>query len=145
MNKILTGSRLFFDGIEGFNPKDTDCIQFVESKDVNFIFRKRSFDRTDGTDTFYVVKQDKKHYLRWAAKFAYGSTLGQFLTPEFCHEMGITIDDLPMLTSLCERLDDRHRYLKIIFDAYIENGAMELKEHQRLMAYEEYKKERSLK
>jgi hypothetical protein len=142
MEKIITGSRAFFDGMEGFTPHDTDAIKIVDEKDVNFLFRRRLYDREDGCDTFYVVRQPKQQYLRWAAKFASGATLGQFLTPEFCREFGITVSDLEHLRPMTERIDKRHKYLTIIYDAYIANKNMSLTDEQRQAAYEEYQKER---
>lgn len=142
MTKIITGSRAFFEGMEGFNPHDTDAIQIVNERDVNFLFRRQMYDHEDGCDTFYCVRQPKEVYLRWAVKFASGSTIGQFLTPDFCKEFGITIEDLKQLHPLVERLDNRHKYLAIIYEAYMKNGSMTLTSDQRMEAYEEYKRER---
>ena len=58
-----------------------------------------------------------------------------------CEEMGITINDLADLAPLCERLDYRHEYLKIIYNAYLANGNMTMTDEQRREAFEEYKKE----
>ena len=143
MEKITTGSEVFFGGIEGFTPHDHDAIQIVEAKDVNFLFRRQMYDHTDDTDTFYVVRQPKEHYIRWAVKFATGNILGQFLTPAFCEAFGITVDDLPKLQPLCDRLDARHRYQIIIYNAYIANGSMTLTAEQRQAAYEEYRQARN--
>ena len=94
MEKIVTGSELFFSGIEGFEPHDHDRIQIMEADDVNFLFKRRMFDRKDNTDTFYIVRQPKDVYIKWAVKFASGTTLGMFLTTKFCEVFGITIDEL---------------------------------------------------
>ena len=142
MEKIITGSSVFFTDIEGFVPHDTDAIKIVEADSVNFLFRRRMYDKEDGTDTFYVVRQPKETYIRWAAKFASGLTLGQFLTPEFCREFGITIEDLKQLEPMKERLDKRHKYLAIIYDSYIENGSMTLTDEQRRNAYQVYQEQR---
>ena len=143
MEKIITGSEFFFSGIEGFTPQDHDRIQIMEADDVNFLFKRRMFDHKDGTDTFYIVRQPKEEYIRWAVKFASGTTLGMFLTPAFCEVFGITVADLVKLKPLRDRLDRRHHYQAIIYDAYIENGSMALTDQQRQAAFEEYKKERS--
>lgn len=144
MAKIITGSRAFFDGMEGFTPHDTDAIQIVSERDVNFLFRRSMYDHKDDCDTFYCVRQPKEQYLRWAARFASGSTLGQFLTPDFCQEFGITVDDLKQLQPMVERLDKRHKYIAIIYNAYIDNGSMTMTDKQRYAAFEEYKQERGL-
>lgn len=36
------------------------------------------------------------------------------------------------------RLDERHRYEKTIYNAYIENGSFYLTDEQRRKAYDEY-------
>lgn len=143
MEKIITGSEVFFSGMEGFTPHDRDTIQIVDAKDVDFLFRRQKFDMEDSTDTFYVVLQPKERYIRWAAKFAKGETLGQFLTPEFCKVFGITVNDLPKLKPLYDRIGYRHLYQKMIYDDYLENGSMTLTDEQRIDAYNEYKKERN--
>lgn len=144
MEKIITGSRAFFEGMEGFSPHDTDAIQIVSKHDVNFLFRRHMYDHEDGCDTFYCVRQPKEQYLQWAARFASGSTLGQFLTPGFCQEFGITVEDLEQLRPMTERLDRRHKYLAIIYNAYITNGSMTLTDEQRQEAFAEYLKERGI-
>ena len=68
--------------------------------------------------------------------------IGKFLIPEFNNEIGFTIEHLKQLVPLIEKLDDKHKYEKIIFDSYIENNSFTLTEEQRLKAYEEYKKYR---
>ena len=42
------------------------------------------------------------------------------------------------------RLDPKHQYEKVIFDAYLENKKFELTPEQRLQAYEIYKKSRNI-
>ncbi len=71
--------------------------------------------------------------------------LGKFLVPEFNSEIGFTIEHLKQLEPLVEKLDDKHKYEKIIYDAYIENNKFELTKAQRDEAYLEYKKARILK
>lgn len=144
MEKIITGSEVFFSGIEGFTPHDHDAIQIVDARDVNFLFRRQMFDHSDNTDTFYVVMQPKEAYIKWAAKFAIGTTLGQFLTPAFCEVFGITVADLVKLKPLRDRLDRRHHYQAIIYDAYLENGSMTLTDEQRTAAYTDYLQSRGL-
>ncbi len=70
--------------------------------------------------------------------------LGKFLVPGFVQEIGFTIEHLKALKPLAEKLDERHRYEKVIYDSYIENGSFELTEEQRSKAYEQYKLARGL-
>ena len=64
---------------------------------------------------------------------------GKFLVPEFCKEIGSTVEDLPKLAPLISNLDTKHEYEKIIFDSYIQNGDFVLTQEQRDKAYESYK------
>lgn len=70
--------------------------------------------------------------------------IGKFLVPEFVQEIGFTIEHLKKLKPLAEKLDGRHKYEKVIYDAYIENGAFKLTEEQRSKAYEQYKLARGI-
>ena len=64
--------------------------------------------------------------------------VGKFLIPEFCREIGFTIEDLPKVRPLIDALDPRHRYEEIIYDSYMENGSFTLTEEQRMRAYKAY-------
>lgn len=67
----------------------------------------------------------------------------KFLSPEFAEYLNMNIDDLKKLNKLSERMDDKHYYLKMIFDYYIENNGFFLTNEQREAAYKEYKSKRS--
>ena len=64
----------------------------------------------------------------------------KFLTPEFNEAIGFTIKDLPKVKPLIDKLDEKHLYAKIIYEAYLENGSFTLTQEQRDKAYEEYKR-----
>ena len=70
--------------------------------------------------------------------------VGKFLVPEFCTAIGFTIEDLPKLAPLVERLDDKHMYEKVIYESYLENHAFELTIEQRDRAYSMYRESRNL-
>ena len=70
--------------------------------------------------------------------------IGKFLVPEFCAEIGFTIEDLPRLEPLLAKLDEKHKYEEIIYNAYIENNAFVLTDEQRAAAYESYKVSRGI-
>ena len=141
--KILTGSRAFFAGMEGFNPHDTDYAILVNKEDVNYLFKSYRADRVKHECHFFYVRNPKERLLPWIVKHAIPMTLCSFLVPEFCQQFGITVSDLEILRPLRDRMDRRHSYLVVIYDAYIENGSMALTDQQRQAAFEEYKKERS--
>ena len=65
-------------------------------------------------------------------------SVGKWLVPEFCEEVGFGVDDLPKLQPLIDCLDERHMYEKIIYEAYLENKSFTLTDEQRKKAYELY-------
>lgn len=69
--------------------------------------------------------------------------VGKFLVPEFCEAIGFTIEDLKIFKNLVNQLDDAHSYEKIIYDAYLKNGKLELTDEQLNRAYKEYKIKRN--
>ena len=90
-----------------------------------------------------MKKHDSKEdYIDWALKSNIGMVIGKFLVPEFCTEIGFTIEDLPRLAPLLDRLDDGHKYEEIIYHSYLENGSFTLTDEQRDRAYQSYKESR---
>lgn len=70
--------------------------------------------------------------------------IGKFLVPEFNEYINFTINDLKVFEDSIDKLDDRHKYQKIIYDAYIENNSFTITDQQIEKAYQEYKKYREL-
>ena len=139
MAKILMGSTYFFSCYEGFKGKDIDEIEIIETN--AFKYSRQLTGR--GKCLFQLRKQNSKDdYINYALQSSLGMIVGKFLIPEFCEEIGMTIDDLPKLRPLIEKLDDGHKYEEIIFNAYIENGAFILTDEQRLKAYNSYRESR---
>ena len=68
--------------------------------------------------------------------------IGKFLIPEVANEIGFTISDLKKLEPLVNQLDDKHKYEKVIFYAYLENNEFSLTGEQLTKAYLEYRKYR---
>ena len=66
--------------------------------------------------------------------------IGKFLVPEVAKYLGFTISHLKKLTPVVEKLDNKHKYEKIIFDSYLENNGFYLTQEQRDDAYIEYRK-----
>ena len=54
----------------------------------------------------------------------------------------LLIEDLKLFEDSFKRIDDKHKYEKVIYDAYIENGDFVLTEEQRNKAYQLYKEKR---
>ena len=143
MIEIQAGSRAFFSGMEGFTPHDNDVVVIENSAGNGYLFHRSIPNIAEQKDVYHVVKQNKERLMNWELKHSSPMVLGRYLLPAFCEEFGITVSDLETLRPLRDRMDRRHSYLVVIYDAYIENGSMTLTDQQRQAAFVEYKKERS--
>lgn len=135
--KYYTGSRAFFDSMEGFTPHDTDYVEFDTNLSCNHII-------CDKQETTFIWKYNKAddiiNYI--LNKKVYHNDVCLLLIPNIIKEVGMTFDKLPQLKPLIDKLDDRHKYIEVIYNAYLENGKFELTKEQLNSAYEEYKRER---
>ena len=139
MNKILIGSQYFFSCYEDFQGKDVDELEIIETNDFSQVRQITG----RGKCLFQLKRHpSKEDYINWALKSNIGMVIGKFLIPEFCTEIGFTIEDLPRMAPLLDKLDDKHKYEKIIYDSYIENGSFTLTNKQRVRAYKSYKESR---
>lgn len=130
---ILVGSSYFFSCYPEFTPKDQDWVELVkdpkEFKNVMQISGK-----------FCLLLM----FVEYTLANDPAMMLGKFLVPEVCEKIGFGIEDLKKLEPVSFRLDPKHQYEKVIFDAYLENKKFELTPEQRLQAYEIYKKARNI-
>lgn len=134
------GSRYFFEGYPDFNPHDTDTITLV---DPNPNFKRMMIIRGKGKDDYFFVRKPKEEMIQDALNSKLAMVFCKFLIPEFNQEIGFTIEDLPKLKPLVDRVDEKHIYARMIFDFYLENGSFILTQEQRDAAYKEYKRLRS--
>lgn len=141
--EIPCGSQVFFSDIPDYTNTDVDVVILVNPEDVDFIFKRCLHNSENGRDEIYIVMQDKDELIHFESLHGQAMSLGHYLLPDFCSEFGITIEDLrTKLGTMRDRLDYRHKYLGIIYDAYLENNSMTLTDQQRQAAFNEYKKER---
>ena len=139
MAKFLMGSQYFFSCYDDFKGKDIDEIEIIETNEFAQVRQITG----QGKCLFQLKKhRSKEDYINWALESQIGMVIGKFLIPEFCKAIGFTIEDLPLLRVLINRLDDKHRYEAIIYDSYIENGSFTLSDEQRARAYKSYKESR---
>lgn len=139
MNKHLMGSRYFFSVYDDFVGKDRDEIQVIETEDFLHIRQITGLSKC----LFQVRKKPSvDEYIKWDVESNVPMSVGKYLIPEFCAEIGFTIADLPKVKSLVDRLDPKHRYEEIIYNSYIENGSFMLTDEQRFRAYKSYKESR---
>lgn len=137
----FTGSRAFFDGMEGFEPHDTDLLAFNPSLACPGM---RS-DSGEKSTLFQWKSDDKEELISFMLKWPEPAhRVCLFLVPDIAQRIGLSIEDLPRLKPLVDRLDAKHRYLADIYEAYIENKEFILTESQKTKAFKTYKDERKL-
>ena len=134
---ILVGSNYFFSKFPDFKSKDKDIIALQNCRlPVPCLNMKK-----DGEDVFFYSKMTKEEWIENTNLVP--MKVGKFLVPEFCEAIGFTIEDLKIFKNLVNQLDDAHSYEKIIYDAYLKNGKLELTDEQLNRAYKEYKIKRN--
>ena len=136
---MIVGSRAFFEGLEGFTPKDKDILELVDNptgfKDVRqFKFKDKC--------VFQWRRMPIEEFIEVTLKRGFPMEIGKFLVPEFALTLGLTIDLLKKLQPMVDNLDEAHKYEKIIYESYLSNGSFDLSEEQRKKSYVEYLKYR---
>lgn len=137
--RFLVGSRAFFAGLDGFQSKDRDYLELVDEPH-GFDYRRERSQR--GTCLFEYKREPARQMIERALQNGGAIQLGKFLVPEVASAIGLTIDDLQQLAPLVERLDNKHKYQAVIFNAYLANGSFTLTDEQRQEAYVAYTKAR---
>ena len=64
--------------------------------------------------------------------------IGKFLVPEVAQAIGATVEDILPLESLLPKLDAKHQYEAVIFEAIKTNGTFTLTDRQRQEAFRQY-------
>ena len=119
---ITIGSRAFFEGMEGFHPKDTDLL-ILQAKPSGYRYVKQI--HMSGRCIYYWRLMAGVEYIDYALQKG---------------PVGISVSDLQRLHPLIDRLDRAHHYEQVIFESYIANGSFSLSTGQRCAAFAEYKK-----
>lgn len=137
-NKILTGSSVFFKDYLDFNPTDTDYIILIENPTCfkNLIHFKSKMKKED---IFVWRKMCVDEFIQVTYEYDLPMSICKFLTPEFNKQIGFTIDRLPELQGLVDKLEGKHSYLRIIYESYLANNDFVLTDEQRDVAYALYK------
>lgn len=139
MKTFLIGSKAFFSGFDDFVPVDTDILIFDDEPDYEI-----STSYMDG-NTHYVrwdARMSKREIINFHKYLYTGRYIQKFLVPKVAEYFNLTIEELQEMENLIENLDDQHTYIKVVYDAYIENDGFFLTDEQLEAAYEEYKKVR---
>jgi hypothetical protein len=131
--RFRVGSSYFFG--EGH---DIDEVEFEEHPKLykNVMqFRKRDKTRC----LFKWRKMSPDEFVEYTLNSKLPMEIGKFLVPEVAEYLGFTMEHLKRLAPVVDRLDGKHKYERIIYEAYMENGAMFLTPEQRDLAYAVYK------
>lgn len=139
MDKIIVGSRAFFSGMEGFKSKDRDFLELVDEP-KGFEWRQEMSLR--GVDTFRYRKESPAQMVQRTINAGDPLLIGKFLVPEVAEAIGATVADILPLEQLLPQLDDKHRYVALIFDAVKENNSFTLTAEQRATAFAAYQEAR---
>lgn len=137
---ILVGSTYFFKNYEDFKSKDIDKLILVDNPNSFYYSRQIT---TSNSCLFEWRRMSPRRFINHTLKFNNGMELGKFLVPEFVREIGFTIDDLKELKPVLKNLDDKHKYLEVIYNAYLINNDFVLTKEQRDIAYNVYKEARN--
>lgn len=137
--RILVGSRAFFSGIDGFQSKDRDYLELVENP-TEFEWRQELSLR--GVCTFRYRKETPAEMVRRTLDSGDALLVGKFLVPEVAQAIGATVADILPLETLLPKLDEKHKYVAVIFEAVKRNGSFEMTDEQRAAVYEAYRQAR---
>lgn len=137
--RILVGSRAFFGSIDGFQSKDTDYLELVDETN-GFQWRRECSAR--GLCVFQYKRESAARMVRRTLDHGDALLVGKFLVPEVAQAIGATVADILPLETLLPKLDEKHKYVAVIFEAVRLNGSFELTDEQRAAAYEAYRKAR---
>lgn len=136
---MLVGSNVFFKDIKGFNSKDTDILELVDNPtDFKYLRQFRFKDKC----VFQWRNMPVDEFIDAELLMNVPMSVCKFLCPEFIKLKGLTIEHLKRLQPLVDKMDEKHMYLKTIYDSYIANNDFTLTEQQLNDAYKMYLKYR---
>ena len=136
---MLVGSNVFFKDIEGFTSKDIDILEFVDNPTDFKNVRQFKFPHKC---VFQWRKMSVNELIDITLFRNFPMEIGKFLVPEFIKEFKLSIDDLKRLEPIIAKLDDKHKYEEVIYNAYLENNDFVLTDEQIQEAYRVYNKYR---
>lgn len=144
MNTVIKtfkiGSSVFFNNFDDYTTKDNDELRILKQwrfEDTNVLNMQ-----TDVDDIFLFRNMTKEEFIDDTLSCNTPMRVGKFLVPEFVEWLHFTIEDLKKLKPQFNKLDNKHKYERIIYNSYIENNTFTLTEKQLQKAYNEYRKYR---
>lgn len=143
MDKQFTvGSRAFFSDMPDFRSKDSDILVLMDEP-AGFQWRREQ--QLRDVSTFRYKREPIAQMIQRTLDADDPLLVGKFLVPEVAAELGASVADILPLQPLVAKLDDKHKYYAVIFDAYQTNGSITLTQEQRDAAYQLYTEARKPK
>lgn len=143
MDKQFTvGSRAFFADMPDFRSKDSDILVLTDEP-AGFQWRREQ--QLRGVSTFMYKREPIAQMIQRTLDADDPLLVGKFLVPEVAAELGVSVADILPLQPLVSKLDDKHKYYAVIFNAYQANGSFTLTQAQRNEAFQLYTEARNPK
>ena len=142
---IAIGSQVFFSGYKDYNSHDTDFVIFQDEQQFGNKFTAVRQMNPEEVDYFYYQNMPKEDFIEYELTHAKGLPMaaGKMIVPELAEYIGLTIEDLKRFESAFDRMDAKHKYEKVIYDAYVENGEFKLTRKQKNAAFKAYQEARN--
>lgn len=137
--KFIVGSHAFFSKIEGFTSKDIDYVMMMDKTPRG---KKYEHVMVENRDYFIYRTMTKMELIDHFIHVGSAKRASIFLIPEVIKYFGVTMTDLDMLQNVFYHIDDKHMYLKMIYDYYRQNNGFFLTSIQFKNVYDDYKKKR---
>lgn len=142
MNTFIIGSTYFFkDKFNDFESKDIDELNIldrplnVSDKSVKVLNAK-----IGNKDIFFYWPLSKEEFIQDTLNSDLPMKVGKFLIKEFAKDyLKMSISDLKRFEKTFEKIDDKHKYEKLIYEYFIENNDWFLTDEQLIKVYNIYK------
>lgn len=138
---FIIGSKAFFGDLKDYKSKDEDLLVIDDKIESSKGILHCNLDKNK--DVFICGNLSKTEFLNDTVISNYPLKVGKFLVPKFAEYIKLTINELKSLEFLFNKLDSKHKYEKLIFDYYIENGSFTLTDKQLNKVYKVYIKNRN--
>ena len=139
IKRIVVGSMAFFSSFDDFKPHDTDILIIMDNPPKN---KSYQYTKVRNIDYFIYKNKPKNEFIHFFITTNLPMRASIFLIPEVVELFGVTINDLELLQNVFYHMDDKHSYIKLIYDFYIQNNGFYLTEEQLKAVYEDYKNKR---
>ena len=130
--EYLVGSRLFFDGMPDYNPKDSDYVMLVENPTI---FNDCMTVRGDKKDIFLWRKTDAEEFVDMTIRLGTPMLAGKFLNKELCVDIRMTQQLFRRLKPLFDNMDDKHAYQKPVFDHILKTWDFDIPDKIKNIAF----------